>query len=324
MRVRLALDQFFFVSAANCKEKWRNLRTVFIRKQKPPPSGSGKKASKQYYLNDVMQFIVPFVKIQNSEEIPGNVPSPPSPDFSSQHDSEISDAEENTESEVSHELVHTAPVNPKETSSHVVHAPRIPSSSRNNTSKKLKTKPDLDSTFMNYFQTKKKKEEEPTSARKHFLLSVLPDVENLSSSQFSVFRRQLLDNIDYARSYQESPRTDTPSSVLSLTYTTSSAGPAASPNDPQQPSFPSHYQSVSQTGSQDPSPASSNVQSPLGSPTYTTLSSRPATFQNYPTPFTPPSFPPNYASHASQSGGQKPHASTSDQYCNEDLLIFNN
>ncbi|KAG5868395.1 hypothetical protein JTB14_006828 [Gonioctena quinquepunctata] len=44
-----------------CKERWKNLRAVFVRHMKSAPSGSGAE-KKQYYLTDVMQFVLPFVK----------------------------------------------------------------------------------------------------------------------------------------------------------------------------------------------------------------------------------------------------------------------
>ncbi|KAF9814460.1 hypothetical protein SFRURICE_000187 [Spodoptera frugiperda] len=44
-----------------CRERWRNLRAVFMRTMKaPPPRVTGKK--KPYYLADVMQFVVPFMR----------------------------------------------------------------------------------------------------------------------------------------------------------------------------------------------------------------------------------------------------------------------
>ncbi|XP_021187114.2 uncharacterized protein LOC110373940 [Helicoverpa armigera] len=51
-----------------CREKWRNLRAVFMRTMKAPPRGStGKK--KPYYLSDVMQFLVPYMRpVPKSEE----------------------------------------------------------------------------------------------------------------------------------------------------------------------------------------------------------------------------------------------------------------
>lgn len=60
----------------NCKEKQRNLRTVFVRRQKPP-SGFGRKDCKVYYMTEHMQFILPYIKGVRSVDSPGNLPSPP-------------------------------------------------------------------------------------------------------------------------------------------------------------------------------------------------------------------------------------------------------
>ncbi|XP_066982685.1 uncharacterized protein [Macrobrachium rosenbergii] len=59
----------------NCKEKWRNLRTVFVRKLKLQPSGSGRASTKPYYLNEAMQFFLPYVTVHQPTGTPGNLPS---------------------------------------------------------------------------------------------------------------------------------------------------------------------------------------------------------------------------------------------------------
>jgi len=63
------------ISAAECKEKWRNLRTVFMRKIKPPPSGAGAK-KKAYYLENAMHFCLPFIKT-SAPPSTGNLPPVP-------------------------------------------------------------------------------------------------------------------------------------------------------------------------------------------------------------------------------------------------------
>jgi len=60
----------------NCNEKWRNLRIVFVRRQKPP-SGSGRKDCKVYYMTERMQFILPYIKGVRSVDSTGNLSSPP-------------------------------------------------------------------------------------------------------------------------------------------------------------------------------------------------------------------------------------------------------
>ncbi|CAF4833035.1 unnamed protein product [Pieris macdunnoughi] len=59
---------------AACKEKWQNMRVVFMRHLKPLPSGSRIKKKKPYYLLDYMHFLTPYVKPVNPHEA-GNLPS---------------------------------------------------------------------------------------------------------------------------------------------------------------------------------------------------------------------------------------------------------
>lgn len=59
-------------SAARCKERWKNLRSVFVRNLKVPPSGSGSKKKRPYYLMEAMQFALPFRK--TNMPTAGNMP----------------------------------------------------------------------------------------------------------------------------------------------------------------------------------------------------------------------------------------------------------
>ncbi|XP_072399864.1 uncharacterized protein [Diabrotica undecimpunctata] len=61
------------LTGTECKEKWKNLRAVFVRHMKSAPSGSSAKSKKPYYLTDVMQFTLPYVKVLNSATS-GNLP----------------------------------------------------------------------------------------------------------------------------------------------------------------------------------------------------------------------------------------------------------
>ncbi|XP_076302142.1 uncharacterized protein LOC143220367 [Lasioglossum baleicum] len=62
---------------ADCKEKWRNIRNGFVRSLKPGASGSSAKQRRQYYLHDIMQFVLPFVKPTMHVENCGNILPPP-------------------------------------------------------------------------------------------------------------------------------------------------------------------------------------------------------------------------------------------------------
>uniref|UniRef100_A0A2A4J1L5 MADF domain-containing protein n=2 Tax=Heliothis virescens TaxID=7102 RepID=A0A2A4J1L5_HELVI len=46
------------MSISDCKEKWRNIRSSFLRSMKP----SGMKVKKPYYLTEYLKFILPFLK----------------------------------------------------------------------------------------------------------------------------------------------------------------------------------------------------------------------------------------------------------------------
>ncbi|CAH1391150.1 unnamed protein product [Nezara viridula] len=48
---------------ADVKEKWRNLRSVFMRRMRSPEDGSKKKA---YYLEHAMKFCLPYIKQNNT------------------------------------------------------------------------------------------------------------------------------------------------------------------------------------------------------------------------------------------------------------------
>nr|XP_034194546.1 uncharacterized protein LOC117610825 [Osmia lignaria] len=60
----------------DCKERWKNIRNGFVRSLKQPPSESSAKQKKQYYLHDVMQFVLPYVKPVAHTVTTGNLPNP--------------------------------------------------------------------------------------------------------------------------------------------------------------------------------------------------------------------------------------------------------
>lgn len=66
------VGKIFNMTESQSKEKWKNLRAVFVRHIKPAPSGSSSKNKKAYYLADAMQFTIPYIKALNM--ISGNLP----------------------------------------------------------------------------------------------------------------------------------------------------------------------------------------------------------------------------------------------------------
>lgn len=57
----------------DCKEKLKNVSSAFVRSWKPAASGSAAKSKKPYYLHDYLLFILPYVKLANATESPGNI-----------------------------------------------------------------------------------------------------------------------------------------------------------------------------------------------------------------------------------------------------------
>lgn len=63
-----------FIIGGACKEKWRNLRIVYMRHMKSSRySGTGRR-KRRYYLSDAMQFLLPFIKI--TPPVPPKIVSP--------------------------------------------------------------------------------------------------------------------------------------------------------------------------------------------------------------------------------------------------------
>ncbi|XP_046674723.1 uncharacterized protein LOC124363520 [Homalodisca vitripennis] len=58
-----AVADEFKLTVKQCKEKWKNIRTVFRRHIfTKPVSGAGGSSKKEYYLADVLQYLVPILK----------------------------------------------------------------------------------------------------------------------------------------------------------------------------------------------------------------------------------------------------------------------
>lgn len=176
------------VLVKNCKEKWRNLRTVFVRKLKPT---SGRKYSKVYYMTEHMQFILPYIKGVKSVDIPDNVPSSPSV----QDDDESSDVDEKPL--LSNDSTAISSVEYFENScpdEQVLYSSK---------SKKIKQNHAIslaNQCYIDYTKSKKQNSqiEDPQREdyRKQFLLSMLPEVNQMTNNQMRKFKRKMLDAID--------------------------------------------------------------------------------------------------------------------------------
>lgn len=208
------------ILAVECKEKWRNLRTVFTRKMKIPQSGSGRN-KKAYYLADAMQFSVPFIKTLVPPST-GNLPNIPQETTTDEtlENTEVCDDDigltNSSYSEQSSQLQPPPPLpvlSPSASpSSQQGDCPqKQPSSSRIKKNLKLKNKSaiEADNSVAEYFKAKKARLEanlstattnsynnENKEALKMFLLSLMPEVEHFNNDQIKLFKRKVFNVID--------------------------------------------------------------------------------------------------------------------------------
>lgn len=170
---------------------------------KPAPSGSSRKAKKPYYLNEYLQFLLPYVKPNIDITTPGNLPSPTSDNEFTFENNEQSDIEEQDEDLVRQEEHLTDTITsiekPKNEKGHLPllqehnqgrnqdfgprYQAKITYKKRNLDVSKV------DQSFIDFVNMKKKKsyEEDP---RKMFLLSLLPDIKTMNDQQMRLFKKK--------------------------------------------------------------------------------------------------------------------------------------
>lgn len=203
-----------------CKERWKNIRTVFLRHlRQKVPSGSSGGHKKKYYLEDNMQFIIPFVKSGKKQQ--GNI----SISSELEKDTNMEDIEDESNDEIIESV--QVPESSELLSSHQDIAEDHDKIAHS--AKKLKVNSkisDVDNCFMEYFETKKKKNSTtPECADQKFLLSLLPDIQQMSPIQKRQFKRKVLDVIGCILEDQGS--LNPPSHSSSSSYSTLSTVPEA-------------------------------------------------------------------------------------------------
>lgn len=209
-----------YVLVNDCKEKWRNIRTTFVRRIKNSTSGS--KAKKPYYLNEAMQFTLPFVKTCAMPS--GNLPPIPDKDFENadvwENSENISEYTESNQTDImsvsSPDML--LPLSPRLSTSNSI--PLITTQSETervttpeSTFLKSKSTPrkrekrnknistDVDKAFTEYFESKKAKiaataSDARTDSVKQFLNSLIPDLLTMSDSQLRTYKRKSIELID--------------------------------------------------------------------------------------------------------------------------------
>jgi len=189
------------VSAVDCKEKWRNLRTVFTRKMKTALSASGTN-NKAYYLADAMQFSVPFIKTLVTPST-GNLPDIPQRKTADEtlENADVCDLADSPPSPPPTPLPSQRTDRPQEQSS----SSRI----KDELTFKNKSAMEADKRMAEYFNAKKARMEaisstaatnshnsEHKEALEMFLLSLIPEVEHFNNDQIKLFKRKVFNVID--------------------------------------------------------------------------------------------------------------------------------
>lgn len=193
-----------FFSVKECKEKWKNIRTVFRRhiNTKPPSgSGTGTTIKKEYYMSDVLQFLVPVFK-NSTKCCQSNLPAL----------SDNTEENDNTECPIE-ESIHFPTVEdpePIELQSPNSERANMNLDSVTNFRKKILGKrkhnsSPLDDVMLKYFQSKTDKsnnsadnsiEDFTDRCDEQFLLSLKSDMQLMNPHQKRQFKRKIFDLID--------------------------------------------------------------------------------------------------------------------------------
>ncbi|XP_063629194.1 uncharacterized protein LOC134800639 [Cydia splendana] len=225
------VGKIFNLTHSQCKEKWKNLRAVFVRHTKPAPSGSSSKYKKPYYLADAMQFTIPYIKALNNT-MSGNLPQAAVREVTGQKDNDeanesqsilqqnislpqnVSSPTEDMASPMSSPLPESSLISnqPLSPMSCPLSRATVPSTDTGSNRRKRKPLSTADDAIKEYFKARKakleKKSEDIEDPKRMFLLSLLPDMKAMSESQTRTFKRRVLALVDEI--LEESPSTLAP------------------------------------------------------------------------------------------------------------------
>ncbi|KAG8245826.1 hypothetical protein J6590_098281 [Homalodisca vitripennis] len=202
-----AVADEFKLTVKQCKEKWKNIRTVFRRHIfTKPVSGAGGSSKKEYYLADVLQYLVPILK-GNPKNIGSNLPPPPETDDHQQQTLQEEEPADYSINEIADDVDDDATELPQEA------VPNVPEPANNSISqfrkkqlgKRKPTTSPLDEAMTNYFKAKSMKPAEdklvPVADNEDksdelFLLSLKKDMKEMNSRQKRTFKRRIFSLID--------------------------------------------------------------------------------------------------------------------------------
>lgn len=129
-----------------------------------------------------------------AKSLPGNLPSPPNTDESEVFGEQNSEINES----VIHDDIHDNTNDDGNISSVSANITNVQSiqNPMGPPKKKKKTQINADEYMINYIQSKSSHCPNEDNPKKHFLLSLLPDLEEMSTTQFRIFRHEVVNLID--------------------------------------------------------------------------------------------------------------------------------
>ncbi|XP_045773870.1 uncharacterized protein LOC123873191 [Maniola jurtina] len=162
------------LSVSECKERWKNLRAVYVRHKKQALNGTAPR--KPYYLEEAMEFTLPYIKTLNS--ISGNT--------SASYEGIYDDQDEDNSS------------NQRQSPDPYPTGVSSPPSPQQSQSKKRSNEEKFD--IPEYFRSKISRVQDNVDVQREsnslFLLSLLPDLNGMSNQQVRTFKRKVLELID--------------------------------------------------------------------------------------------------------------------------------
>ncbi|PZC82350.1 hypothetical protein B5X24_HaOG210653 [Helicoverpa armigera] len=185
------------MSISDCKEKWRNIRSSFLRSMKP----SGIKVKKPYYLTEYLKFILPFLK-PTTTGIEGADDSQYGSPQNSNDDEVVSfikvepddgDADDTTENNGDNGILNDFLTS----RSPVVRKRRrfIPTRKNCSDPLRIKSKP-MTSAFQRNFTSQPDLSSSINSPMKMFLMSLVPELETMTEDQIRLFKIKSMMLID--------------------------------------------------------------------------------------------------------------------------------
>lgn len=191
-------ETFLFFSVNECKEKWRNIRSAFLRSLKQ----SGGRSKRPYYLSKELNFVLPYTKPHSTIQSNNDEQSDSNIFFEEAENADESNPE-------SREYVGLE-IYPKITGSPLMTdtKPYIENANfeSHHRRRRKRSMTEVESTFLEYIKSKKLKATAEGSSPlthsplEHFFLSLMPDIESMTNEQVRRFKIEVMLLIDKIKS----------------------------------------------------------------------------------------------------------------------------